>query len=224
MAFGNGPQIVTSGLVINLNAADLNSYPGSGTTWKDLSGNGNNGNLLNGPGFSTVNGGVIVFDGTDDYLKLDYLTGYLNNASAVSFSIGVWVKFTSLVSRSGLWGKNDAIEFGPINTADITLWSANSSTSISYSISNSTLLNYNYILLTNSTSGATLYVNGISVASGPAVSGTSGYDFTVMTGAFDPPGSSYSGGYVPSFTAYNRVLSSSEVLQNYNVLKTRFGL
>jgi len=64
------PRIVTGGLVLALDAADKNSYVGSGTTWKDLSGNANNGTLTNGPTFSNVNGGVIVLDGTDDYVSL----------------------------------------------------------------------------------------------------------------------------------------------------------
>ena len=224
MAYLNGGRIVLDGLVLALDAGDKNSYPGSGTTWYDYSGNGNNGTLINGPTFSSANGGNIIFDGTDDYLKIDYLTSYLNNSTPVPFTISIWVKFTSLVSRSGVWGKNDAIEFGPINTADITLWSANSSTAIAYSISNSALLTYNCIVLTNSSGGSNLYINGTSVASGVAVSGTSGYDFTVMTGAFDPPGSSYSGGYVSNFTAYNRVLSAAEIAQNYNAIKSHFNL
>lgn len=68
MAFANGPVIVKNGLIFNLDAADRNSYPGSGTTWSDISGNGNNGTLTNGPTFSSDNGGVIVLDGSNDYI------------------------------------------------------------------------------------------------------------------------------------------------------------
>ena len=62
----NSKQIVRSGLVLHLDAARPASYPGSGTTWTDLSGQGNNGTLTNGPTYSSANGGSIVLDGTND--------------------------------------------------------------------------------------------------------------------------------------------------------------
>jgi hypothetical protein len=64
-----GPNIVTDGLVLYLDAANQKSYPGTGTTWNDLSGNGNNGTLVNGPTFNSDNNGSIVFDGVDDYVN-----------------------------------------------------------------------------------------------------------------------------------------------------------
>ena len=67
--YANG-KIVTNGLVLSLDAADRNSYPGTGTTWRDMSGNGNNGTLTDGPTFNSNNGGSIVFDGTNDYVAL----------------------------------------------------------------------------------------------------------------------------------------------------------
>ena len=65
MAFSRGPSIVTNGLVLALDAANHKSYPGSGTTWFDLSGNSHDGTLTGGPTFNSDNGGSIVFDGTD---------------------------------------------------------------------------------------------------------------------------------------------------------------
>ena len=63
-------SIVTDGLILHLDAADSNSYGGSGNTWYDISGNGYNGILTNGPTYSTNNGGCLIFDGTNDYIKL----------------------------------------------------------------------------------------------------------------------------------------------------------
>ena len=68
MAFIHSPQIVTSGLVLSLDAGNTKSYPGTGTTWFDKSGNTYNGTLTNGPTFNTANLGSIVFDGVDDYV------------------------------------------------------------------------------------------------------------------------------------------------------------
>ena len=60
MGIGYGPRVITDGLVLALDAADVSSYPGSGTTWTDLSGNGNNGTLVNGVGYDN---GSLIFDG-----------------------------------------------------------------------------------------------------------------------------------------------------------------
>jgi hypothetical protein len=69
MAFNYSPRIVTDGLVLYLDAANPRSYPGSGTTWSDLSRGGNNGVLTNGPTFNSANNGSIVFDGTNDFIQ-----------------------------------------------------------------------------------------------------------------------------------------------------------
>ena len=85
-----GPKIVTSGLVLCLDAANKRSYPGTGTTWTDLSGNSNNGTLTNGPTFSAGNQGSIVFDGTNDYAYQSLFT----NAITTTLTFDVWVKFS----------------------------------------------------------------------------------------------------------------------------------
>ena len=66
----HSPRIITDGLVLCLDAANRQSYPGSGTVWTDLAGS-NNGTLTNGPTFSSANGGSIVFDGVDDFIELN---------------------------------------------------------------------------------------------------------------------------------------------------------
>jgi len=68
MGVHNGAIIPQNGLQLLLDAANTKSYPGSGTTWTDLSGNGNTGTLTNSPTFTTDNGGAIRFDGTNDYV------------------------------------------------------------------------------------------------------------------------------------------------------------
>jgi len=68
MGLYHSPSIVMNGLVLCLDAGNTKSYPGSGTTWIDLSGNSNTGTLTNGPTYSSENGGSLVFDGIDDYV------------------------------------------------------------------------------------------------------------------------------------------------------------
>ena len=74
MAIFYNPRTITDGLVLCLDAANRKSYPGSGTTWTDLSGRGNTGTLTNGPTYSSANGGSIVFDGTDDIVNTSYVS------------------------------------------------------------------------------------------------------------------------------------------------------
>ena len=69
MGLSHSPSLVMNGLVLCLDAGNSKSYPGTGTTWTDLSGNGNNGTLTNGPTYSSANGGSLVFDGTNDYTQ-----------------------------------------------------------------------------------------------------------------------------------------------------------
>ena len=101
MSLGHGASIVRNGLVLYLDAANPKSYPGSGTTWKDLSGNGNNGTLVNGPTFNSANGGSIVFDGTNDYV---ITTNLLNPTTNPNESVFVWFNPTAagqIVSELG---------------------------------------------------------------------------------------------------------------------------
>lgn len=71
MSVKGGPKIITDGLLLYLDAANEKSYPGSGTIWNDLSGNGNNGDLINNVVYDTENNGILLFDGTNEYCQLD---------------------------------------------------------------------------------------------------------------------------------------------------------
>jgi hypothetical protein len=90
MSLQHSPRIVTDGLVLCLDAANRQSYPGSGTVWTDLAGS-NNGTLTNGPTFSSANGGSLVFDGSNDYINLQ-------NPSALNLTeltVSAWVRTTT---------------------------------------------------------------------------------------------------------------------------------
>ena len=96
MATKYSPKTVTNGLVLSLDAANTKSYPKSGTTWTDLSGNSNNGTLTNGPTFSAVNGGCIVFDGVDDYVDVSDASTLNSNTQ----TINIWYNATTLPGRA----------------------------------------------------------------------------------------------------------------------------
>jgi hypothetical protein len=107
MGFYRGPHTVTDGLVLSLDAANNKSYPGSGTTWSDLSGNGTNGTLTNGPTFSSANGGIIVFDGVNDYIDNTVNLTQINNianSSSFTFSSTFRLLAMPVVSAANVGG------------------------------------------------------------------------------------------------------------------------
>jgi hypothetical protein len=232
MALHHSPRIVTSGLVLALDAADKNSYPGSGTAWSDLSGNANNGTLTNGPTFNSANGGSIVFDGTNDYVAITPPSTSLINWYTGNYTIQCWFNGTTFTNSSNngssLCGNADPAtsteywSFGPINTNKIK-WYYYSGV-INNIISNSTVSTntwYN-IAFTKISTTLTIYINGlldISTTLSVIPQSSVSYPFiigSVANGRFN--------GKVSSLCIYTQGLTSTEILQNYNATKTRFGL
>ena len=231
MGFYRGPNIVTNGLVLALDAANTKSYPGSGTTWVDLSGKGNNGTLTNGPAYSTDNGGIINFDGTDDYVDCGVLTGL----SSTSITTDVWVRF------DGALDSNDRKIFcyrkstGSPYVA-FQLRKGNGTTGLYYQYNNGgtwytvSLVNamnsgdtwYKYTIVQDGTNVKT-YINGDlfqsdNFAAGIDYSGVNNFLLGYRTS------SEYWKGDIAEMKIYSRVLSPQEVLQNYNATKARYGL
>jgi len=103
-----GPNIVDSGLVLELDAGNTKSYPGTGTTWFDKSGNAYNGTLTNGPTFNTGSLGSLVFDGVDDYVNNIGTTStfsFIQNTAV--FTINAWVKPSLLGTAMYFMGNNN---------------------------------------------------------------------------------------------------------------------
>ncbi len=229
MASKSGPDIVENGLTLFLDASNVRSYPGSGTTWTDLSGNGNNFSLINGPIFSAANLGSIVFDGTNDYLLIGSLVWNYN----ADFTIQFWFTPSSLGGADGyglffngntgsntnrvqIAGNSDGSVY--LNTVASTVGDAYVSAAGLVSVGNW----YNFAAVRNS-GVITIYLNGVSVASGNvnyAVSQQSNLyvGFVRSSGALW-----YLNGRMSSILINNRSLSVNEVLQNYNATKSRFG-
>ena len=101
MALAHSPRIVRDGLALYLDAANTKSYPGSGTTWKDLSGKGNNGTLTNGPTFSSDDGGSILVDGSNDFISIPFAGGV--------YCIDFWIKPASTLTSSTI--SNSILDF-----------------------------------------------------------------------------------------------------------------
>ena len=221
MAIFRGPKIVTNGLVLALDAADKNSYIGSGTTWKDLSGNNNTGTLTNGPTFSQANGGSIVFDGVDDCVVVNSNASIL---STTAYTKVAWFYATSFATN------NNIISGG--NSGQHAFWLAggnklNSGHNGNWStvVSTTTLsLNTWYFgaVTFNTTTGWILYLNGVSENTNVSTTTFVG-NGEILLAAYST-GANVFTGRIACGLIYNRTLTAAEILQNYNVQKTRFGL
>ncbi len=215
--------MIQDGLVLALDAADRNSYLGSGTAWTDLSGNSNNGILTNGPTFSSANNGSIVFDGVDDYVEIsNSSTLQVNNFTLESWVYPInnstnghiirkegsyilshyWGEGTNLLGvwmqRTGGWESTHANIIVPLNQwAYIVGTYDNSIVRVYY--------NLNEVATTAKSGAVRITTNSVFINGAISNSAAQNYNCSLTK-------------------IYNRALSASEIKQNYNATKTRFGL
>ena len=216
-------SIVTSGLALYLDAGNASSYPGSGTNWNDLSGNGRNGTLTNGPTYSATNGGSIVFDGIDDFVQC---AGSLTVTAAT---------FVSWIRRNGNQTQYDGILFSR----------GTSVTGMNFQVSNQLGYHWNDNINTYGwQSGLTIpnltwCMVAVSVTSTAAIaylcqsSGITTAANTVSHGssllndiklAQDDAGSRFFTGNIAIAQLYNTALSAGQISQNFAADRARFGV
>ena len=213
MACNYQGKIVTNGLVLCLDAADKKSYPGTGTTWFDRSGNGYNGTLIGGSTFNNSNGGSIVFDGTDDYV----------NCGTPSISVGkitviAWVKMNAgsiyqhiVDSSSSSWHLAILNDNRPYFFNNLVYHQA------------SPIITVGQWYMLAGVQGTTMdiYINGVlgeSIASNVNVSTN-----IVNLGRYQGYGRPLNGNIAQTLI-YNRVLTAQEIQQNFNATRGRFGI
>lgn len=221
-------QIVRNGLVLNLDAGNRASYVGSGTAWTDLSGNGNNGTLTNGPTFNSGNGGSIVFDGSNDYVAVTgsittstatfitwiYRNGNQPDYAGLLFGRGATANGTNFNSASGglgniigyHWGSTNAFSWNSGLIPPNLAWcmcavSVGSTSAVAYLCQSTGITSATNVL--NHTS---VTISGINI----------GIDSAISSRVFR--------GNVAIAQIYNRDLSPTEIGQNFNATKSRFGL
>jgi hypothetical protein len=218
MGLGHSPTIITDGLVFSLDAANQRCYSGSGLTAFGLIG-GINGTLVNGVGFTTSNSGSFVFDGTDDYVTA-------SSVPATFWTGGSWTVETFLLNNNSTSG-----DYGILGTASqlhllirngyahLGLFGNDVASNVQISTTNWTHItfqynanNYNKLIyvngsLSNSSIGTPINVNGASTQIGKV---SWGYNYYF--------------GKMANFNFYNKILSATEVKQNYNATKRRYGL
>jgi prepilin-type N-terminal cleavage/methylation domain-containing protein len=212
----NPLSIVTNGLVLNLDAGNPASYPGTGTTWFDLSGNNNNGTLVNGVGYNTANGGSLSFDGLDGRVSIPDIS-----FSSSGFSFGFILNYNS----------SQSVQFPRILAGNVEQelestfyhmkfrWPGGGAiiSKDNFIIPNS----INYYFITYSSPFLLFYRNGIlfdtkSVSS----SGTATYNSLMNRSDLVRP----LNGNLYCSLLYNRALTPEEIQQNFNATRGRFGL
>ena len=235
MATSGFKNIVTSGLVLSLDAGNTKSYPGSGTSWFDLTSNNGLGTLLYGAVYNSAYGGNIVLDGIDD---ASVQSNVSSAVTANNFTIEVWCRPTATITvysqsttggvisghRCIIYPDNNSSNSGAgisVGTNGINVlehWSGNIPTplTLSTSIPSTT---YTNITLIYQSKVPNLYINGVFIKSGLTTGTTLTYSSPYFIGGY-----AYGNfaGSVALVRHYNRALSASEVLQNYNATKGRF--
>ena len=237
MAFNYSPKVITDGLVLYLDAANQYSYVSGSTSWNDISRGGNNGTLVNGPAFSSANGGSILFDGVDDYVS-----GSLSNVNIGCISM--WINPSTLINSSSPLQSLIVLKYTGISNSEwyISLGSATSLLVNEYitiaDVENSTRtaiadggslpantwcnLTFNFELVTYK-----IYVNGIQkteITYGGGVSQLTVPNVLQLGALFRDSIAGPFPGKIATTQIYKRALNATEVLQNYNATKTRFGL
>jgi hypothetical protein len=232
----NYEGIVTNGLVLNVDAGFLPSYPTTSSTWYDISGNVNNGALTNGPTFDSANSGSIVFDGVDDYT-----TTTSQILPPTSFTINFFIRPTNFTQSGARFRRIVNIDGNGLAENPFCLFvdtqgkigyvfgNGSSSTDAQIPLSQSPTLSinnwYNVVLNFDGTS-KNLYVNGLlyqTINNNGSFTNTSNKN--LLIGYYgDTSNGGYWSGNIAIGQIYNRALSQAEITQNYNSQKGRFGL
>jgi len=211
MARLNGPKIVTNGLVLYLDAANVRSSPGNGTVWTDLSKNGNNGTLVNGPTFDANNGGSIVFDGTNDYVSTAKVIPNLT-----TFTFSLWYRGTGGGYLSGIFYNTMTFLGGAymqVHESVRTIGAYNTG-------------QWTQLAMVATDTQDLGYRQGVLVLSSTASIYRPTYSRVLVIGARGAGGTptGFSAGKFNNVMLYNRALSAEEIRQNFNATRERFGV
>jgi hypothetical protein len=219
MALNYSPQITTNGLILALDAADKNSYPETGTTWYDLSGNGYQATMSNMTNSNWVTyNGVKAFETNDTNDQGFRITSFPFPQNGRTYEI--WLNSKSFSIGWQTWfddGGGERVLFGTSTDSIFVYPSAN----FTGNLQTGTWYQLAYTMTGGLNSTIVGYKNATSV-------GTSTYGYSIATSGtlfiLGDAGSEITSCYCAIARVYNRVLSANELLQNYNATKTRFGL
>lgn len=224
----NGLPIVSNGLELYLDAANTRSYPGSGTTWSDLSINARSATLINGPTYSSSNNGFIDFDGVNDVADAPSF-----NVPGTSISMFAWFKFNTIQSTEvGIIRKENMWQLGFNNpsTGRIRIllgtpngWVEGNDFFISVPVVNT----WYYFGFVYNNGTTTVYWNGSLIRTITGITGSIGSNASTIGIGNN---SAAAGTRTPAHVSiskvkiYNTSLTAAQVLQNYNAHRRWYGL
>lgn len=229
-----------SGMLFYYDPGNTSSYNGSGTVLSDLSGNGNDATIFGGPSYTSGNGGYFSFDGTDDHI----LSPNIYDGSNENHTVEVWVYLTSV--NECLWSDNgqstplggyhfagsQVLQVGPFQQVISALWGG-TATSRGVNGSGSLLNGWNQVVRVYNGTTITPYLNGV-VGSTETVSFDSPYDDGLTdwylafghedTTTYNGTAANFFSGRYGVIRYYNTTLNSSQILQNFNSDRSKYGL
>ena len=223
-------SIVRDGLVLHLDAANIKSYPGSGVTVNDLSGNGNNGTLVNGVGYNTANNGFFTFDATDDYINAGQ-ANLLFPGPSINATLTCWIKPNTIYEQAIYLGMQNPVG----NRLYLGNWDGNWDAGFGDYAWNGSFtgiralvtLTWTHLSLQITNGIAKLFVNGretITKTQDTSVSllGTFPIGVYFYQGSIDLPYKKSSS--ISQVCIYNRPLSLQEIRQNFEATRGRYGI
>mgnify|MGYP000256470673 CR=1 FL=1 len=231
MGVSGGPNIIEDGLILALDAGSTKSYPGSGTSITDLSGNGNDGTLANGPTFSD---GAITFDGSDDVINLPS-SNTLTGDNLQNMSVDMWLRYTAYGTMYAFSIKRSA-QTSTLLTVTCNQNASNQVGHLGFLVRNNANSahewithdggyndgNWHHLCGVVDGTNRILYIDGVQrTSSTGGIESVTGNTFIATIGAFSAGNLPYSGD-ISTTKFYRRSLSAEEVLQNYNSTKSRF--
>lgn len=220
MAIAYNTRIIRTDLLVHLDAGNKKSYPGTGTSWFDLSGNNYTNSLVNGPTYDSANGGSIYFDGTNDVARKPSAPYYALSTSVISIS--VWTR----VNTHGNFHNfvvNNWVGNGWALYSDATNWTfgvGQSGTQYNAIAAHSNSTAWTNLCGTYDGSAVRLYRNGVLTQSTTLVSATLTTGLNVDIGQVSRP-SPYR---ISQVMIHNRALTASEVNLNFNATRGRYGI
>jgi hypothetical protein len=219
-------NIIKTGLVLHLDASALESYPGSGTSWYDMSANNNHSTLVNGATYNSSNQGSIVLDGADDYVAVGSFMSYN------TFSILLWVNpgstqntYADIFDNNHTGTQNFVCQQNVNNLNQYEFSMIGASTYSATGLFTLSANTWTFLSFTFDGSVARAYINGALNGTGGSMTPNyvSPYFRLGCWAGFGSLARFWNGKY-GNCMLYNRRLSTEEILQTYNVQKGRFGL
>jgi len=218
MSISYNTSIVTTNLIACFDPGNPRTYPGSGTTIRDASGNGYTGTLTNGPTYCSVNGGVFVLDGVNDWIDIPGI-----NLTTTNYTVIGACRYTNASAGGRIFSaRNNNWLMGAWAGGTENYYAEGWVTTAGTGTSDN---NWRILAATGNIVGDTygLYVNGVAQSVATPTGGSAGPNGFGI-GSYGAGASEFSASQVGFLLVYNTVLTADQINQNFNAFRGRYGL